>query len=225
MSSSLQINRHTAYNQIQALYMDALEHTYPQLQSVGSVEEMMIEMAMISDVPECNGSFVSSEYETADGKQRAISFTEVQLGDNTTMSMGLVDCDNGIVKTYSLTIGIDQEMWGGSYVNIVGDDTEEDEMLSKVHPSQVSNLARVLHGNLMPYELDMKLAEIQTMSEGTTDELELYMILEYARAQYYLAVERRADEAEHGAYDITANDLREMYAIINERVRQLEVLE
>lgn len=220
MDHSEEISRQIARTQIRSLYMESLECQYPQLKTVESEEELIIEMAMIADLPPCDGSFTASEYQSADGKMRGMSCTEVKLGDSVALSICLIDHDNGLTKSYILTIGVDGKMWGGADTEMSMRDADEDEMLSKIHPSQISNLVQVLHGSLMPYELENKLVEIETMS-AETDEFELRAILEYARMQYYLAAQTHAEEAQKGVYEIQLDYLNEMHQIALERMEQL----
>lgn len=222
LDSSEESHRQTAYNQIHTLYTDALETLYPQLKSVHSVEEMLVEMAMIPDLPECRGTFTFSQYEAENGNVRVLSYTEVQLGDRTTMSACVTDAGPELVKYYGVTIGVDQTMWGGSEMDMNLGVTKETEVLDKVHPSQSSNLLRVLYGVMVPYEMELKLTEIRIASEDLMSESELDTIIEYARNEYYKALSRKADEAAAGIGMISSEDLNEVHDIIMERIQQID---
>jgi hypothetical protein len=219
--ASVQTNRNIVYNQIQSLYTDSLEQLYPQLKSVTSIEEMMLETAMIPDLPKCDGSFTTSQFRAENGNMRTMSYIEVRLGDYTALSLWIADDDSELLKSYNLTLGVDMTMWGGSNIYIHGSDQLEEEMVRKVHPSQEGSLLRVIHGNMLPYEMELKLAEIRMMSEDGTSELELNEVIEYAKARYYDSVEQNAHENASGIHDVTVDDLREMHEIIGERIEQL----
>lgn len=222
LDQSQHLNRQVAYNQIYALYMNSLETLYPHLKDISSGEELMIDMMMIDDLPQCNGVFTASEYMAEDGQQRAMSCTEVILGEHMAMAVFIIDYDTGLTKSYSLNIGVGFTLWGGSNIDMGGNDAEEDQMMSKIHPSQISNLLRIIHGNMEPYEVESRLIEIQMLSQNMTDVSELNQIIDYARTQYPIAVERHALDIENGGYSMNVNDLNEIHSIINERNQQLK---
>ncbi|USN96241.1 MAG: hypothetical protein H6797_04155 [Candidatus Nomurabacteria bacterium] len=216
-------DRQFAYNQIHALYSDSLERLYPQLKSVKTAEEMMIELAMIGDVPACDGWFAMSQYRSENGSSRGVSFTVLQLGKaGMAMVASVMDIEDGLAKAYNVALGIDNKMWGGVSVAVEQDDDDEDELLRKIHPGQVSNLVRILHGNIPEYELDMKLAEVRIMSEKMLSEAELDELELYARGRYYAAIDCRHDGAPSGIYDLTLDDLYKVRGMLVERMRQLE---
>lgn len=219
-----QVNHQIAKAEIYSLYKEGLCELYPNLRNVQSSEEMMIEMAMIADLPECNGTFRLSEYMAVDGIYRALSHIEVDLGNGRNMVLArIIDDDNGILKSYAIGEGIAYNLWGGVCVDTARDETEK-RMVYKVHPSQANNLVRVINGAIEPYELDMLLTEIQVKSQDMVDEVELHAIIEYARAQYYVALEKYISESEAGLLVLSVDDLHDIRRILDMRYLQLKHL-
>lgn len=219
-----QANQQIAKAEIYTLYKEGLCELYPHLREVESSEEMIIEMARIQDLPECNGMFILSEYTADDGTYRALSYAEVDLGNGKNMSLArIIDDDDGILKSYAIGVGIAYNLWGGVCVNMSRDETEK-QMVHKVHPSQANNLVRVINGAIEPYELDMMLTEIQVMSQDVVDGVELCAIIEYARAQYYVALEKYISESEAGLMVLSFDDLHDIRRILDLRYLQLKNL-
>lgn len=214
-------SRQMAHDQIYSFYMHSLTDLYPQLLFVDSMEAMMMEMALIPDLPECDGNYTESHYLTADGRPRMMSYVEVRLGDAMGVCASIIDTSSEPPKAYVVGLKVDGSLWGNAGTADERD-MVEDDILRKVHHSQVHNLQRILSGTVPEYELDMRLAEIEVMSENETDADELRATIEYARAQYYLAVEKNVSDAIRGVDDITLNDLEEVHQIVDERLRQLE---
>jgi hypothetical protein len=226
MDTSELVNRQTANDEIYTLYMQVLMQLNPQLRSVTSATEMMVEMEKIPGLPECQGSYTQSEYETTDGKHRVMTYTQVDLGDSVSMFVDLYDDNAERVKSYGvgmhLVDGQSVMVWGGAGVANERS-PEETEMLLAIPAAQANNLARVMSGRVHPYQKDFKLIEIQEESakESDIDELELHVIIAYARMQYEVAYATNLAEFADGNGVLQMVDLCEMRDIVAERIRQL----
>lgn len=219
--SSRQAHRQVAYNHIHALYMESLETLYPSLRNVTTAEEMRVEMAKIPNLPACDGQFSCSRYRAENGNARSVSYTVVNVGGRTALSMIIADCEDHIMKSYNIRTDVDGAIWGSSRLDLVGNDDEEREMIAKVHPSQESNLRRVMYASVAPYDLELKLAEIRMMSQDMTDEQELDRVIAYARARYAQSQKETAQDAESGMMGLTVVELRDINTILDERNEQL----
>jgi|GEM_PF-5183670 len=218
MDMSERVMRQNATNEINTLYTTELLRMYPHLNEVTSPEEMMIEMAMIPDLPACHGYFFRSDYQADDGGSRTITYVMVGLGIR--MAINVIVSDENSSKAYSLRLDSEGMLYIG-VGDVVKRNEDETGMLSAVHPSQTANLQSVLDGTAKPFEVDTKLIEIRVFSEEDTDPDVLEDILTYAREQYgRKALERAAAERAEPAEPLIDN-LRAMHGILVERSRQL----
>lgn len=220
----LEDDRQFYYNQMHSLYTEALGRLYPNLRSLKTAEEMLMELATIEDLPRCDGWFAMSDYRTGSGISRGISLILIDLGDmGVSTFASVMEDDEGIVKSYGIKYQVDGKIIGSFRVVAKDDITSDDGLFAAVHPSQVSNLGQILYGNVPEYELDMKLAEVKILSEGMMTEAELEDFEAYARQRYYAAVECRTNGMVAGMDNLTIDDLYKMRSILIERMRQLEL--
>ena len=215
-------DRQYVINQIQSVYTTAMETLYPQLLSMKSTEEVMLFLSTV-EVPDCDGSYALAQYTAENGNVRSMSLTMANLGKlGVSMYASIVDSDKGLVKSHDILCTVNDKMRGGVSVRLDAEEHEDEYLLRKIHPGQMSNLVQILQAKVPQYELDMKLAEIRIFSEDRMSESELDALIDYARERYHVELTNREVAAKAGVYDMSVDDLRWMLSAVAERARQTE---
>lgn len=213
--------RNTAAGQIRDLYLETLGTLYPQLADVETLDEYIMSMAEIPDLPPCNGVFSSSYYQAQNGNSRMLTYVEASAGNHTSLGIYISDTEQDVVKSYSLYVTPDMTMSGSTGMTLHSDTQAEMETLRCIEPSQRNNLLRIMYGRVAAYELDMKLNEVRDGSKEFTPEDVLDQMLEDARLKYHSTIERNTEEILMGTAALTYDDFKEMSKIVAERVEQL----
>lgn len=216
---SQQVLHQMASTDLYGLYMQALRRLYPQLADVSSADELAYEMALIEDLPRCDGSWTMSSFVAEDGTERAITYVQVNLGEyGCVLSADVMDNDIFDPRMYHVALVLDQWMAVGVYGKTDLEPREE-AMLDKVHPTQANSLRRLLIGATRPEDIDAALTSIRVHSEQLISEQELDEIINYARDKHTFAALTSGLETKTRGY--TSQDLEQMMAIILERAQQL----
>lgn len=215
-------DRQYVINQIHSVYTTAMETLYPQLLSMKSTEEAMLFLSTV-EVPACDGSYALAQYTAENGNVRSMSLTTANLGRlGVSMYASIVDSDDGLVRSHDILCSIDNKMRGGISVMLDAEKHDDENLLRKIHPGQISNMVRILQGKVPQYELDMKLAEVRIFSEDRMSETELDALIDYARERYYTELTNREIASKAGVYDISVDNLRWMLNAVAERAQQTE---
>lgn len=214
-------HRNTAMAQIHQLYIESLGVLYPKLAKAKTMDEFDKILATIPDVPECDGSFSASYFLADNGNQRSLTYVDARVGDHTAMSIYISDIDPDIIKSYNLTLLPDNTILGSSAMSLRNIEQQEIELLKKIEPSQRNTLLRIMYGNMMPDEVEMRLIEIKVLSMGITPEAELDEIIQNAHSRYEAAVKLRDDQAMTSMIALTMGDYEHIHEILDERMAQL----
>lgn len=95
------------------------------------MDEFLITMAEMADLPPCDGNFSISYYTAKNGNLRVLTYVEAYVGEHVAMSIYVSDADEDVLKSYNLSVNPNMDMFGSAVVAPRDDEQTDREILPK----------------------------------------------------------------------------------------------